>query len=94
VRTLILFEELDEVFELTFLENYPVIRDKKVVYKGLVVDNGRFGMIDRGEFKELKQTKEYIKVTKKLKEQAELTQKWLEVTTETGQTLLFPPNIT
>jgi hypothetical protein len=99
MRTLIDLQEKDDMLELIYAENYPVIIEGKLTYYGLEMislteDYPKIGIKTPEGVVELKLTKELVKFTDELKKKALNTNTWKEVTTESGQVMLFPPDLT
>jgi hypothetical protein len=96
MKTLVDAEEQKDKLVLTYIKNYPDIVDGKVRWWGLVpidLEKGTLGkVLEDGSVVECPLEIKYLNLTEELKEKMLTRLTWTEITSETGQEMLFPPN--
>lgn len=98
MKTIIDVRELEnDVLEVQYLDNYPVIEGNKVIWHTIMPINlqeGTLGKLtDSGDVEELKIIKEQVSLDKAMRMKLLDQNNWYQVMTESGQEMLFPPNV-
>jgi len=89
-------EEIKDKLVLTYLLDYPEVVNGKVVYRALKpidLEKGTVGKMVDDELIECKLEYITLEMTEELKTTLLNQLTWTEIVCESGQTLLFPPNL-